>query len=98
MDKFHLDQRKSHMKNANIMNIGEAKAHFSELIDQAARGTSTIIAKAGTPLAMIVPFSKPKKVVFGWGKGLFSKELMDAIEAPLPDEVLASFYTDNLEP
>ena len=86
------------MNNANIMNIGEAKAHFSELIDQAARGTSTIIAKAGTPLAIIVPFSKPKKVVFGWGKGLFSKELMDAIEAPLPDEVLASFYTDNLDP
>ena len=86
------------MSDANIMNIGEAKAHFSELIDQAAQGTTTIIAKSGTPLAMIVPFSKPRKVVFGWGKGLFSKELMEAIEAPLPDDVLASFYTDNLEP
>jgi len=86
------------MTDANIMNIGEAKAHFSELIDQAAQGTTTIIAKAGTPLAMIVPFSKHRKVVFGWGKGLFSKELLDAIEAPLSDDVLASFYTDNLEP
>lgn len=86
------------MSDCTVMNIGEAKAHFSELIDRAARGRATIIAKAGTPLAMIVPFQKSKKVVFDLGKGLFCPELVDAVEAPLPDDVLASFYSDNLEP
>jgi prevent-host-death family protein len=40
-----------------IMNIGEAKQQFSRLIDQAAHGTTTIIAKAGTPIAKIVPLA-----------------------------------------
>jgi prevent-host-death family protein len=81
-----------------VMNVGEAKQQFSRLIDQAAQGTTTIIAKAGTPIAKIVPLhDKPKKVVFGTGKGFFSPEAIAAIEAPLPDDVLAAFHR-NMEP
>jgi prevent-host-death family protein len=80
-----------------IMNVGEAKQQFSRLIDQAAQGT-TIIAKAGTPIAKIVPLhDKPKKVVFDTGKGFLSPEAIAAIEAPLPDDVLAAFH-GNMEP
>jgi prevent-host-death family protein len=84
------------------LNIGEAKALFSQLVDEAARGASFVIAKAGTPVARIVPLeAEPKKIVFGTMKGLLSPEeeeaLLKAIEAPLPDDVLASFYAKRLE-
>src|SRR5215470_20176621 len=84
------------------LNIGEAKALFSQLVDEAARGSHFVIAKAGTPVARIVPLeAEPRKFVFGTMKGLLSPEdeqaLLDAIEAPLPDDVLASFYASRLE-
>lgn len=87
------------MSDTVTMNIGEAKQQFSRLIDQAARGTTTIIAKAGTPVAKIVPLhDEPKKFIFGTAKGFFSEAAIAAIEAPLSEEALASFYKDNLEP
>src|SRR5260370_41321889 len=81
---------------------GEASALFSQLVDEAARGASFVIAKAGTPVARIVPLAaEPRKLVFGPMKGLLSPEdeqaLLDAIEAPLPDDVLASFHVGRLE-
>src|SRR5437016_11433096 len=84
------------------LNVGQAKAVFSQLVDEAARGARFVIAKAGTPVARIVPLeAEPKKIVFGTMKGLLSPEeeqaLLDAIEAPLPDDVLASFYIGRLE-
>jgi prevent-host-death family protein len=84
------------------LNVGEAKAVFSQLVDEAARGASFVIAKAGTPVARIVPLeAEPKKFVFGTLKGLLSPEdeqaLLDAIEAPLPDDVLAYFHIGRLE-
>jgi len=84
------------------LNVGEAKALFSQLVDEAARGAHFVIAKAGTPVARIVPLDvEPKKIVFGTMKGLLSPEdeeaLLDAIEAPLPDDVLASFHLGRLE-
>jgi hypothetical protein len=45
--------------------------------------------------------SGAKKIVFGTMKGLLSPEdakaLLDAIEAPLPDDVLASFHVGRLK-
>jgi prevent-host-death family protein len=84
------------------LNVGEAKALFSQLVDEAARGAHFVIAKAGTPVARIVPLeAEPRKFVFGTMKGLLSPEdeqaLLDAIEAPLPDDVLASFHIGQLE-
>jgi hypothetical protein len=59
-------------------------------------------AKAETPVAGIVPLDvEPKKFIFGTMKGLLSPEdekaLLDAIEAPLPDDVLASFHIGKRE-
>ena len=84
------------------LNVGEAKAVFSQLIDQAARGARFVIAKAGTPVARIVPLeAEPRKFVFGTMKGMLSPQdeqaLLDVIEAPLPDDVLASFYASPIE-
>jgi len=53
------------------LNVAEAKKKFSELVDAAARGDGTIIAKSGTPVAMLVPLDNEKHapVKFGTYKG-----------------------------
>ena len=84
------------------LNVGEAKALFSQLVDEAARGGRFVIAKAGTPVAKIVPLdAEAEKFVFGTLKGLLSRQdeqaLTAAIEAPLPDEVVATFHISPLE-
>lgn len=41
------------------MNIHQAKTHLSRLIEQVAQGESFVIAKAGKPIAKIVPLDAP---------------------------------------
>jgi prevent-host-death family protein len=41
-----------------VYNIHEAKTHFSKLMELVLRGEEVIIAKAGKPLARILPFVK----------------------------------------
>ena len=43
-----------------IVNIHEAKTHLSRLIEQAAKGESFIIAKAGKPLVKVMPLNAPE--------------------------------------
>jgi prevent-host-death family protein len=42
------------------VNIHQAKTHLSRLIDRVAGGSSIVIAKAGKPLAKLVPLSAPE--------------------------------------
>jgi len=37
------------------VNLHEAKTHLSRLVDAAAKGTEIVIAKAGKPMARLVP-------------------------------------------
>ena len=39
------------------VNIGEAKTHFSKLVDQAMRGEEVIVQKAGVPMLRLVPLA-----------------------------------------
>ena len=39
-----------------IVNIHEAKTHFSRLVERAAAGEEVIIGKAGRPVARLVPY------------------------------------------
>ena len=73
------------------VNIYEAKTRLSELVEQAGRGETVIIAKAGTPLAKLVPlnFGPKRRLVFGLMKGKI--EIADDFDAPLPDDILAAF-------
>jgi len=41
------------------INIHEAKTHLSRLVEQAAKGKSFVIAKAGKPLVKVVPLDTP---------------------------------------
>lgn len=41
------------------VNIHEAKTHLSRLVERVANGETVIIAKAGKPMAKIVPLEQP---------------------------------------
>lgn len=41
------------------VNIHEAKTHLSRLVEQAAKGESFVIAKAGKPLVKVMPLDAP---------------------------------------
>jgi prevent-host-death family protein len=77
--------------NMKQLNLAEAKAKFSELVDAAARGDGTIIAKSGTPVAMLVPLDHGKRrpIKFGTLKG--KMWIADNFDDPLPDDVLDEF-------
>ena len=75
---------------ATIVNIHEAKTHLSRLLEQVAGGAEIIIAKAGKPLAKLIPASTPiKKKKLGLLKGKL--QVPDEFNAPLADETLAAF-------
>ncbi len=78
------------------VNIHEAKTHFSRLLERVAMGEEVIIAKAGTPVAKLVPLKKmPKKRVFGSAKGDFI--VPDDFNDPDP-EIEDLFYNGPLLP
>lgn len=75
---------------AKTVNIHEAKTHLSRIVDEVAAGDEVIIAKAGKPMARLIPMPaavKTKKL--GLLKGKI--KVPDDFNAPLPDEVLAAF-------
>jgi len=39
-----------------VVNIHEAKTHFSRLVERAARGEEIVIGRAGKPVAKLVPY------------------------------------------
>ena len=71
------------------LNIHAAKTQFSRLIEEVEGGEEVIIAKAGKPVARLVPIDKRAKRKLG----LLAGRLMvpDDFDAPLPDEVTAAF-------
>ena len=72
------------------VNIHEAKTHLSRLVDEVYSGEEIIIAKAGKPLAKLVALTAAaKKRKLGILKGKLKAP--EDFDAPLPEEVLASF-------
>ena len=74
----------------SIVNIHEAKTHFSELVNAATEGKEIFIAKAGRPVAKLVSIKvKKPKVRFGILKGKI--KISDDFDEPLPDDVIDLF-------
>lgn len=72
------------------VNIHQAKTHLSRLLARVASGEEVVIAKAGRPIARLVPVERRRQHrVLGQDEGLF--EVPDDFDAPLPDDVLADF-------
>ncbi len=73
------------------VNIYEAKTKFSKLVNQAIAGEEIIIAKSGKPVAKLVPIETTlKDRIPGSAKGKIT--IAEDFDAPLPDDVLESFY------
>lgn len=72
-----------------IVNIYEAKTHFSKLIDAVIHGNEIIIAMAGKPVAKLGPITKKPDRRFGVLKGKI--RISKDFDAPLSDEFLAEF-------
>lgn len=74
----------------HTVNIHEAKTNLSRLLEKVAAGEEIVIAKAGKPMARLVPLAgKPKHRKLGVFKGQLN--VPEDFDAPLPDNVLALF-------
>ena len=66
------------------VNLHDAKTHLSELVGAAAAGEEIVIAKAGKPLARLVPLEHPEPRRPGQAKGRVTAAFFE----PLPDDEL----------
>jgi prevent-host-death family protein len=73
------------------INVHEAKTHFSRLLARVAMGEEVIIAKAGKPVAKLVPVDKlPARRKLGSAKGEFT--VPDDFNDPLPKDIEDLFW------
>ena len=72
-----------------IVNIHEAKTHFSKIVNAVIQGSEFLIAMAGKPVAKLVPIIKKPQRKFGVLKGKI--KISKNFDAPLSDETLADF-------
>jgi prevent-host-death family protein len=71
------------------INIHEAKTHLSRIIEEVANGAEVIIAKAGEPMARLIPIAaKPRPKNLGLLRGKI--KVPDDFNSPVP-EVIADF-------
>jgi prevent-host-death family protein len=73
----------------SIVNMHQAKTHFSKIVEEVLKGEEVIIAKAGKPVAKMVPFISVPKRRFGVLKGKI--KISEDFDAPLPEEFLNDF-------
>lgn len=70
------------------VNVHEAKTHLSRLLERVAAGEEIILAKAGKPVARLVPYEAPTRHrTFGFARGCI--QVPDGFFEPLPDDELA---------
>lgn len=73
-----------------MVNIHEAKTQLSRLLERVLGGEEIVIAKAGVPVARIVPIEpSTENRTPGTDRGRLV--MSDDFDAPLPDEVLERF-------
>jgi prevent-host-death family protein len=68
----------------DIVNIHEAKTHLSRLVERVESGEEVVIARAGRPVARLVPLgarSTPRRLGIWAGR----IRIHDDFDAPLPD-------------
>ncbi|PGH54925.1 type II toxin-antitoxin system prevent-host-death family antitoxin [Azospirillum palustre] len=80
--------------------LSEADGHMAELIDRVENGEEIVILRDGKPAVKLVPVmeAKPSErappgeppVRFGFAKGQI--RISEDFDAPLPDDLLKSFY------
>lgn len=77
------------MAKGKVVNIHEAKTHLSRLLARVTAGDEIVIAKAGKPVARLVPVAMPGKRSLGFDTGRVF--IAADFDAPLPDDLLEGF-------
>lgn len=74
----------------NSVNVHEAKTHLSRLLERVEKGEEIIIARAGKPVARLVPVEPPSgKRPIGRDKGKIW--MSDDFDEPLPWQIFPGF-------
>lgn len=76
-----------------IVNISDAKAHLSKLIDRVYHGEKVIIAKNNLPIADLVPHAPEGKRKLGFLKG--GVDVSDAALFEQDAEIESMFYRED---
>lgn len=77
---------------SKLVNLHEAKAHLSELLDRVEAGETVVICRRNKPVAELKPVpssgvAEPRPI--GLAKGTIS--IPPSFFEPLPEDILASF-------
>lgn len=78
------------MPMMETVNVHQAKTHFSRLLERVLQGEEVVVAKAGRPVARLVPI--PPRVARrtpGSAEGLV--RMHDDFDAPLPEGFTRAF-------
>ena len=76
-------------KPVHSVGVHEAKTQLSELLRRVEAGEVIEICRNSRPLARLVPIRRGRSRTFGTDTGVFT--VPDDFDAPLPDDVLATF-------
>lgn len=75
------------------VNIHEAKTHLSRLLERVAEGEEIVIARAGRPVARLVPWVAPRR---SRRLGLYAGQIRIADDFDdLPSDIARSFEGDE---
>ncbi|OFX32308.1 MAG: antitoxin [Armatimonadetes bacterium RBG_16_67_12] len=72
------------------VNVHEAKTHFSKLIGRVLLGEEITIARAGRPVARLVP-TAARPIRRAPGSAVGKVQIAADFDAPLPEELLKEF-------
>ncbi len=73
-----------------LVNVHEAKTHLSRLLEDVANGHEVTIAKAGKPIARLVPIAgHPTQRAPGYLRGRI--RIAQDFDTPLPEDVQSAF-------
>jgi prevent-host-death family protein len=73
-----------------IVNIHTAKTHLSRLVNEVAAGEEIVIARAGKPVARLLPYAprrEPRQPDLLKGQIWIAEDF----DEPLPEEIMAAF-------
>jgi len=78
------------MNDHDPVNVHDAKTHLSKLLERVEKGEEVILARAGKPVAKLVPIVPARRPL---RPGLMKGRMRIAadFDAPLPDDLLERF-------
>ncbi len=82
---------------STVVNVHQAKTHLSRLLERVRAGEEIVLAKAGTPVARLVPIAPAvERRVPGGAEG--EVVIRDDFDDPMPEEFLEALGEGPIEP